>query len=40
MLGNRLFLSAPKMVADLITLARFAQGLPNVKTIVTYEEVK
>lgn len=39
-LGNRLFLSDAKKVADLITLARFSQCLPNVRTIVTYEEVK
>ncbi len=39
-LAVRLFLSDPKALADLITLARFAQLLPNVRTVVTFEEVR
>lgn len=39
-LSRRLFLDNPGKVADLLTLARFAKGLPNARTIVTYEEVK
>ncbi len=38
-LSGRLFLEDPRKVADIITLARFEKGLPNVKTTVIYEEV-
>lgn len=39
-LGQRVFLADPEKVEDLITLARFAKGLPNVRTKVSYEEVE
>ena len=39
-LGRRLFLEDPEKLEDLITLARFAKGLPNVRTIVKFEEVE
>ncbi len=39
-LGQRVFLADPEKVEDMITLARFAKGLPNMRTKVTYEEVE
>lgn len=39
-LGQRNFLADPEMVEDLLTLARFVKGLPNMRTIVKFEEVK
>ena len=39
-LGRRNFLEDAEKVEDLITLARFAKGLQNVRTIITYEEVE
>ncbi len=39
-LGKRNFLDNAEMVEDLLTLARFVKGLPNVRTIVKFEEVK
>jgi len=38
-LGVRTFLGSTSAIEDLITLARFDKGLPNVKTIVKFEEV-
>lgn len=38
-LGVRTFLDNTSAIEDLITLARFDKGLPNVKTVVKFEEV-
>lgn len=38
-LGRRVFLDNPKVVQDLLTLARFARELPNARTTVTYEVI-
>jgi 5-methylcytosine-specific restriction endonuclease McrA len=38
-LSNRIFLADPHKVADIITLARFDKGLPNVRTVVRFEDV-
>lgn len=37
-LSHRTFLPDPHKVADLITLARFKAQLPDMRTIVKYEE--
>ena len=39
-LGRRVFLEDVEKVEDMITLARFSKGLPNVRTIVKFEEVE
>lgn len=38
LLAHRIFLSDPHKVADLITLARFKAQLPDMRTIVKFEE--
>jgi 5-methylcytosine-specific restriction endonuclease McrA len=40
LISHRTMLTDPHKVADLLTLARFAAGLPDAKTIVKYEEAK